>query len=187
MQIRRADERHLSVARRAVDGDAEFHQAVAGRVDVVDLIGEMAEITILAVFFLVPIIGELDQRCAASLGRFEEALIFGGAQKHQREFRLVVVDAADLLQPQRILIEFQRGIEIADAQHGVEITHVSCSLEKLKKWLSVSALSIAAKCRRGQGVCVRVKASLLPLALWPDSMPFGGRILKYVRSNSLLN
>ena len=68
MQIRRADEGHLAVARRPVDGDAELHQAIAGRVDVVDLIGEVAEIAVLAVFFLVPIIGEFDQRRAASLG-----------------------------------------------------------------------------------------------------------------------
>src|ERR1700733_1849590 len=130
MQIRRADERHLAVARRTIDGDAEFHQALAGRIDVVDLVSEVAEITILAVFFLLPIVGEFDQRRAASLGLFQQALIFGRAQKYQREFCFVVVDAPDLLQSERILIEFQRGIEIADAQHGVEITHVSCSLEQ---------------------------------------------------------
>src|SRR6476469_2166717 len=50
MQIRRANEGHLAVARRTVDGDAEFHQAVARGIDVVDLIGEVAEIAILAVF-----------------------------------------------------------------------------------------------------------------------------------------
>jgi hypothetical protein len=88
----------------------------------------VAEIAVLAVFFLVPIIGELDQRCAASLGCLQQSFVLGGTQKHQREFRLVVIDAADLLQSERVLIEFQRGIEIADAQHGVEITHVSYSL-----------------------------------------------------------
>src|SRR5207302_1742874 len=64
MQVRRADERHVAIARRAVDGDARFHQAVAGRVDVVDLIGEVAEISVLAVFLLIPIVGELNQRRA---------------------------------------------------------------------------------------------------------------------------
>jgi hypothetical protein len=68
MQIRRADEGHLAVARRTVDRDAEFHQPVACRVNIVDLVGEVAEITILAVFFLIPIIGEFDQRRAARLG-----------------------------------------------------------------------------------------------------------------------
>src|SRR3984885_9199317 len=91
MQIRRADEGHLAVARWTVNGDAEFHQAVAGRIDVVDLIGEMAEIAILAVFFLIPVVSEFDQRRAARLGRiFQQVLVFGRAQEHQREFRLVV-------------------------------------------------------------------------------------------------
>src|SRR6266853_2921579 len=61
MQIRRANEGHVAVARRTVDGDALLHQPVAGRVDVVDLIGEVPEIAVLAVFLLVPIVGELDQ------------------------------------------------------------------------------------------------------------------------------
>jgi hypothetical protein len=125
MQVGRAHERHIAVARRAVDGDAHLHQPLAGRVDVVDLIGEVAEITVLAVFLFVPVVGELDQRRAARLGQLlEQFLVFGRAQEHQREPALVIVDAAHFLQPQRILIELQRGIEIADAQHGVEITHV---------------------------------------------------------------
>src|SRR3984893_3343541 len=67
MQIGRTDERHLAVARRAVGGYRELHQTVAGRIDVVGLIGEVAEIAVLAVFFLVPIVGELHQRRAAPL------------------------------------------------------------------------------------------------------------------------
>ena len=61
--------RPFAVARRPVDGDADLHQLVAGRIDVVDLVGEMAEIAVLAVFLLVPIVGELDQRRAARLGQ----------------------------------------------------------------------------------------------------------------------
>src|SRR5258706_6884011 len=69
MQIRRADKGHLAVARRAVDGDALFHQAVAGGVDVVDLIGEWTEKTAFAVLFLGPRIGMVDQRRARSVWR----------------------------------------------------------------------------------------------------------------------
>src|SRR5258708_30314841 len=43
MQIGRAHEGHVAIARRTVDGDAELHQPIAGRVDVVALIGEVAE------------------------------------------------------------------------------------------------------------------------------------------------
>src|SRR6478752_3247167 len=41
--VRRAHERHVAVAGRPVDGDAALLQLLAGRIDVVDLIGEMAE------------------------------------------------------------------------------------------------------------------------------------------------
>ncbi len=66
----------------------------------------MAEIAVFAVFLLVPIIGELDQRRAAGLRQvLEQALVLGRAQEHQGELALVIVDAADFLQAQRIPIE----------------------------------------------------------------------------------
>src|SRR3984893_18860848 len=46
--VGRAYERHHAVARRPVDGDAGLHEAVAERIDVVDLVGEGAEIARLA-------------------------------------------------------------------------------------------------------------------------------------------
>src|SRR5581483_3209277 len=66
VKIRRAHKGHLAVTRRSVDGDAKLHQAIAGRIDIVDLIGEVTEVTILAVFLLVPVVGEFNQRRAAS-------------------------------------------------------------------------------------------------------------------------
>src|SRR4051812_13825113 len=56
VQIGRTDEGHLAIARRTVDGDAELHQVIAGGVDVVDLISEMAEITVLAVALFIPVV-----------------------------------------------------------------------------------------------------------------------------------
>src|SRR3569623_942326 len=129
MQIRRADESHLAIARRAVDGNPELHEAVAGRINVIELLREVSEVSILAVFFLVPVIGEFNQRRAPSLRRLQQSFVFWRAQEQQCESALVIVDSSDLLQSQRVLIEFERGIEIADTQHGVEITHLSYSLE----------------------------------------------------------
>jgi hypothetical protein len=64
------------------------------------------------------------------------------------------------------VVEFQRRIEIADAQHGVEITHVSLTpLEISKRSLLGSGISIAAKWEEGQGVAERVIAILPPRAL----------------------
>src|SRR2546423_1310427 len=79
--------------------------------------------------FLVPIVGEVNERRNASLGRLQQPFIVRRAQKNEREFGLVVVDSADFLQSQCVLVKFKRRIEIADAQHSVEITHVFCSLE----------------------------------------------------------
>ena len=42
--VRRLDERHMAVARRAVDGDARCLKPRAGHIDVVHDEGEMAEI-----------------------------------------------------------------------------------------------------------------------------------------------
>src|SRR5580692_2954530 len=66
--IWRAYERHHAVARRPVDGDAGLHQPVAERIDVVDLVGEVAEIARLTVVLAVPVIGQLDQRRLAVAG-----------------------------------------------------------------------------------------------------------------------
>src|SRR5215831_18752215 len=56
--VGRAHERHGAVARRAIDGDACFHQPIAERVDVVDLEGEVAKIARLAVVLAVPVVSE---------------------------------------------------------------------------------------------------------------------------------
>jgi hypothetical protein len=42
--VGRPHERHMPVARRAVDGHARLRQALAGVVDIIDAVGEMAEI-----------------------------------------------------------------------------------------------------------------------------------------------
>src|SRR4029077_10975954 len=52
------------------------------------------------------------------------------------------------LQPHRVPVEFQRGVEIAHAQHGVEKTHVFL----LPGGLVGFGRSIAAKSGKGQGV-----------------------------------
>ena len=113
----------------------------------------MAEIAVLAVFLLVPVVGEFDQRRAPSLGRIlQQVFVLGGAQEHQRELRLVVVDAADFLQAQGVLVEFQRGIEIAHAQHGVEITHgLACSWEIIEETVVGSATMNSSKTRMRAG------------------------------------
>jgi hypothetical protein len=62
---------HHAVAGRAVDGDAGLHQLRAQRVDVVDLVGEMAEVARLAVVLGAPVIGEFDRRGGAAVRPFQ--------------------------------------------------------------------------------------------------------------------
>ena len=47
--VGRADEGHAPVARRPVDGHAVLHQAPAGRIDVLDGVGQVAEIASAAI------------------------------------------------------------------------------------------------------------------------------------------
>ncbi len=58
--VGRANEGHMAVARRTIDGDAVIHQVLAEGVDVIDLIGEVAEIAAAGIFLRVPIIGEFE-------------------------------------------------------------------------------------------------------------------------------
>ena len=60
--VRRAHEGHVAVARRPEDGHAVIGEALAGRVDVIDRVGQMAEIAAAAVAFRIPVVGELDLR-----------------------------------------------------------------------------------------------------------------------------
>ena len=113
MQIRRAHERHHAVARRPVDGDAGLHEAVAERIDVVDLVGEMAEIARFAVVLAVPVIGQLDQRRLAVAGALGDQVAVGrGGEEYQGVLVLVVDPPADFLQPQLVAVEIERVVEM---------------------------------------------------------------------------
>src|SRR5689334_7993952 len=68
MLVRGADEGHVAVAGRAIDGDAAFLQLVAGRIDVVDLVGEVAEVARLAVVLGIPVEGQFDAGGIAPAG-----------------------------------------------------------------------------------------------------------------------
>src|SRR5690348_15213514 len=123
--VGRAREGHYPVARRPVDGDAGLHQPLAGRVDVVDLIGEMAEVARLAVVLGIPVIGQFDLRAGPALlfTLLDLPEIVAAGQKHQSIAVLLVDPAAGLLQAELVAIEVERRVEIADAQHGVQISH----------------------------------------------------------------
>src|SRR4051812_6124954 len=86
--IRRANEGHLAVARRAVDRHAVGDEGVAGVVDVVHLVGEMPEIAAAGVGLGIPIVGEFD----GSL------LVTGDGEEHVGVAAFFVRTAAELAQ-----------------------------------------------------------------------------------------
>ena len=86
----RAYKRHVTVARRAVDGDAVVHELLAERVNVLHAVGEVAEIAAAAIFVLIPIVGEFDHRrfalaCEADILRRKVAMLERGVKVDARD------------------------------------------------------------------------------------------------------
>jgi hypothetical protein len=111
--VGRADEGHVAVPRRAVDGDAVLHQPLAGRVNIVDLESEVPEVPPFAVRLWIPIIRELD------LG----VLVAWRSKIVERVAPVRILRAPHFLEPELVAIEIERLVDVANAHHGVEILH----------------------------------------------------------------
>lgn len=103
----------MTIPRRPVDGDPGIRKPLAGGVDVVDAVREMAEVAALAVVLGIPVVRQLN------LG----LLITGGGEKDQREASLFALVAFEFLQPQRVAVKSQRGIDVRYPDHRVQILH----------------------------------------------------------------
>lgn len=90
-----------------VDGDAAVGQLLAQGVDILDLIGQMAEIAPARIGLWVPIIGQFDGRGAVGLGLLD---IARGAEEDQSKAPSLIVVARHLDQPKPVAIEVQRGL-----------------------------------------------------------------------------
>ena len=73
-------------------------QPLAGRVDVVDLVRDVAEVAAARVRLRVPVVRELDRAVLLAFGRDE----------HEREAARLVVDAPDLLEAELAAVEVER-------------------------------------------------------------------------------
>ena len=105
----RADEGHAAVARRPVDRDPCLHEPVARGVDIVDLVGEMAEIASLAVGLRIPVVCQLEQR---ALLRLASCFVIRPGQEDQSISARLIGDAADLRHPELVAIEVQALVDI---------------------------------------------------------------------------
>ncbi|AIJ55266.1 hypothetical protein C086_01196 [Brucella abortus F6/05-3] len=110
----------MAVARRAIDGDAGAFQLLAGGIDIVHHIGEVAEIAPAGIGFRVPVIGQFQFRRALRPGAI---CIGGGCEEDQREAALFVFDAPDFFKAKLVYIKIERLVDVADADHRVQIAH----------------------------------------------------------------
>src|SRR5690606_7722987 len=103
---------HMAVARRAVDGVAHVHQMLAKHVDVVDPIGEMAEIAAAGIVLGVPVVSQLDLGVGLA----------GGVEKDEREPPLFVFDTVRFDKAEALAIEAKAVLDRGNAHHGVKIS-----------------------------------------------------------------
>src|SRR5581483_10596266 len=95
-----------------VDRDPRLHEAPARLVNVVHLVGEMAEIAAAAVAVLVPIVGKLHLA----------ALVAGDSEEDEREAAGLIVHPPPLLEPKQVE-EADGRFGIADPKHRVKEAH----------------------------------------------------------------
>ena len=80
----------------------------------------MPEVARRAVILWVPIVSQLQHRSFISECA---ALVFGCGEKDQCKAAFFIFDPADDFQPELVSVEIQALIDVADANHGVEVTH----------------------------------------------------------------
>ena len=102
----------MAVARWAVDRHSTIHQPLATFINIIDGIGEVAEIAPLAIAFFIPIIGKFDLR----------GFIAGGRKEDKREPPGLAIKALKFLKAKQAK-ESDGCVWIRHADHGVEIFH----------------------------------------------------------------
>ena len=109
----------MAVARRTVDRHASRLELGAGRVDIVDGIGEMTEITPAFVFLGIPIVGELHGRLPARLRLLG---IIGGSEEDECVTSFLVFDASRLDKAHE-LEKCDCRLEVRHTDHRMQIFH----------------------------------------------------------------
>ena len=110
----------MPVTRRTIDGDACILQLLASGVDVIDHIGEMAEIAAARIGLRIPVEGEFQFRRPLCLRPIR---IGGRSEKNQREAAFVIFSAADFFKAEFVYIKIERFVDVANSDHRVQIAH----------------------------------------------------------------
>ena len=82
----------------------------------------MAEIAAPGIGLRVPVECKFELRRALGRGCL---LVVRRSQEDQREAALLVFVATDFLEPQLVAIEVERGVDVGNANHRVQIAHSS--------------------------------------------------------------
>jgi hypothetical protein len=88
--------------------------------DVVDLVGEVAEIAPALIVLRIPIVGQFEQR---RLVRDAGIFVIRRGQEDQREAALLALRAAHLFHAELVAIEVERLVDVGHADHRVKIAH----------------------------------------------------------------
>ncbi len=109
--VRGAHKRHVSIARRAKNRHAARLQSLTQRVDVIHLVGEVAEVAAIRVGgCLIPIVGKFNGR----------GVVLGpAAEENQGEASLFTVASANFAQAEELTKKMQRSVQIEDPDHRV--------------------------------------------------------------------
>lgn len=138
--VRRFDKGHVPITRRAVDNVARIQNTLARVVNVVDAIGQVAEIAPAGVrlcrsaIFRWPVIGEL------YLG---DALTAGGSKKDERKAPLLAGKPADFFKPDQ-LEERNGSVRVGHTDHGMEKFGHERALSVQNQFIDIIAQLIAA-------------------------------------------
>src|SRR5262249_37770243 len=130
MLVGGAPKSHDAVARWPVDSEPRLPEPVAGCVGIIHLKSKMAKIAGFPIVFGVPVVSKfhLRARAASFFAGLDQFFVFRTGHEDQRVAVLLVDPAARLFHAELVTIKIDRGIEIADAQHGVQISHGLTSL-----------------------------------------------------------
>jgi len=110
----------VAIPWRPIDGNAIGLQVTAQPVDVIHPIRQMPEVTATGVLLRVPVVGQFDHGRPVFAGT---GLIFRSGEEDQGKTAFVAAFAADLDHTQQIAEEVKGFVEVADADHGVEVLH----------------------------------------------------------------
>ena len=109
----------MTISGWSIDYHTLIQQMLAERIDIVDLVSEMSKVATTGVYLRIPVIGKLYLRF----------MVIRRRQKHQSKPALLTLMPAHFFQSKFGAIKIQRVFQVADPDHGMQVTHFLIPLE----------------------------------------------------------